>query len=171
MRTTDYRLTLVVIEGNQSGQRVTVPRLPFLIGRGADCQLRPNSPTVAARHCALLERNGRLLLTDLGSTNGTYVNGVRLDGTMPVGDGDELAVGPLRFRLQVGTLPPLDESSVELDAARTLLDGEPAPQPPLVSSSTPLPPLKTVSMRRTTPATAARGILERMLRNEKNERA
>src|SRR5262249_53696747 len=148
------------------GRQVPVSRVPFLIGRASNCHLRPSSPAVGSRHCALLHRNGGLLLTDLGSTNGTFLNGVRLVGSAAFGAGDEFAVGPLRFRLRVEMPSPRAETSVEEAAARTLLASEAARDLP-VTLSAPLTPLKDVPMRRSSPAAAARGILEMMRRDEK----
>jgi pSer/pThr/pTyr-binding forkhead associated (FHA) protein len=166
--TTDFQITLLVAEGAQHGRKVPVSQLPFLIGRASDCHLRPSSPAVSNHHCVLLQRNGRLLLADLGSTNGTFLNGTRLVSTSAVGDGDELAIGPLRFRLRVEAQMSLSEPSVEDTAAQTLLDGTAAVKLPEPVSTPPIRSSKTARMRRTTPAAAARTILERMRRDEKH---
>lgn len=165
---TDYQLTLLVLEGSQRGQRVSVSRLPFLIGRGPECHLRPVSPAVGSPHCVLLDHSGVLMLADLGSATGTFVNGVRLEGILAVGDGDELVIGPLRFRLVFKETLPAAEPSVEETAAQALLDGETAPRIP-VPTPTPapsLPPVTTQSKRRVSTAAAAREILSRMMREK-----
>jgi pSer/pThr/pTyr-binding forkhead associated (FHA) protein len=103
MRSTIYRLSLQVISGAHAGKVIRVSKLPFLIGRGEACHLRPASDTVHERHCALESgRNGTILVRDLGSTTGTFLNGSRLNSReTAVGDGDELEIGPLRFKLLV----------------------------------------------------------------------
>jgi two-component system, NtrC family, response regulator HydG len=52
--------------------------LPVLVGQGPACDARIDDPTVSRRHAALNDVGGRLMLRDLGSTNGTLVNGLRI---------------------------------------------------------------------------------------------
>ncbi len=69
------------------------------IGRDVDCDLMLPSPLVSRRH-ARLERSGAAhILIDLGSTNGTYVNGQRID-RMELHAGDSVQIGPYRFTYQ-----------------------------------------------------------------------
>jgi pSer/pThr/pTyr-binding forkhead associated (FHA) protein len=117
MTTTEFEMILLFGAGNRKGRQVAVPRLPFVIGRGPDCQLRPSSLEVSERHCSFHERNGLLLLTDFGSENGTYVNGVKIGKATAVGDGDEIAIGPLRFTLRIELPSPRKSSSVNDTAA------------------------------------------------------
>ena len=65
---------LVLTPGKWKGKTVAVTRSPFLIGRDPACQLRPSSPVISNRHCALRMCNGEMIVQDLGSTNGTKVN-------------------------------------------------------------------------------------------------
>src|SRR5262249_25084525 len=73
--------------------------LPVLLpGRGPECDLQFASPKVSRLHCCLALAGGCLLVRDLGSTNGTRVNGLPVrEGRLD--EGDELAVGDLSFRL------------------------------------------------------------------------
>ncbi|HWG21902.1 MAG TPA: FHA domain-containing protein [Terracidiphilus sp.] len=57
----------------------------WLIGNAEDCDLRVNESTVSRIHCRLSRQNGSYLLEDLQSTNGTFVDGVRLTAGQPVG--------------------------------------------------------------------------------------
>jgi ABC-type multidrug transport system ATPase subunit/pSer/pThr/pTyr-binding forkhead associated (FHA) protein len=73
------------------------------IGRAPDCELALDSPLVS-RHHARLERSGPThLLIDLGSTNGTFVNGQRIDRHRLRG-GDVVQIGPYRFTYQPGAI-------------------------------------------------------------------
>ncbi|MYR13026.1 FHA domain-containing protein, partial [Streptomyces sp. SID724] len=72
---------------------------PLLIGRDPANGLRLNHETVSRLHAELSARNGRWVLRDLGSTNGTCVNGQRLVGSIPVRDGDQVSFGRMSFRL------------------------------------------------------------------------
>lgn len=65
----------------------------FTIGRASDAQLSIPSPRVSRAHAEVGWRDGRAVLRDLGSQNGTTVNGVRISEHV-LADGDELAIGP-----------------------------------------------------------------------------
>lgn len=100
------RVDLVVIEGVQQGKVIPLKTERFVIGRGEDCQLRPKSPTVSVRQCAIVRRGRHVLVEDLGSTNGTLVNErcLKMGDEVRVGDGDRLQVGQLIFvfRIEAG---------------------------------------------------------------------
>ena len=66
----------------------------LVIGRSPRCNLVLNDPTVSRRHAALRREDEGWRITDLGSTNGTWVNGWRVDRAL-VRDGDELVLGGL----------------------------------------------------------------------------
>lgn len=72
------------------------------LGRAAPNTVALPDSTVSARHARLAFRDGRWWIEDLGSANGTYVNGKRVDAPVPVADGDELDVAQVRLRLEVG---------------------------------------------------------------------
>lgn len=78
-----------------------LPPKILLIGRSRDCHLRLASKQVSKRHCALAPHGHSLSVCDLGSRNGTYVNGRRIMGQIRVKHGDELRVGPVQFRVCV----------------------------------------------------------------------
>ena len=61
----------------------------------------PGDGTISSRHCEMLVQSGRLFLKDLGSTNGTLVNGVPIQGLYPVDDGDRILLGKTELRLAI----------------------------------------------------------------------
>lgn len=61
----------------------------------------PNDNTVSRRHATLRADAGAYVLTDEGSSNGTFVNGVRITGSQPIRPGDEVQIGNTRFRFEV----------------------------------------------------------------------
>ncbi|HZW34250.1 MAG TPA: FHA domain-containing protein [Isosphaeraceae bacterium] len=65
----------------------------WIIGSGADCDLVVERPTVSGRHCRLTETADGYLLEDLGSSNGTYVNGARIASATRVSTGDTITLG------------------------------------------------------------------------------
>ncbi|MEW2060494.1 DUF1707 and FHA domain-containing protein [Streptomyces sp. NPDC007002] len=83
---------------------------PLLIGRDPANGLRLNHETVSRLHAELSAQNGRWVLRDLGSTNGTCVNGQRLVGSIPVRDGDQVSFGRMSFRLTAPDRLPVPSS-------------------------------------------------------------
>lgn len=79
---------------------VTLPE--FLIGRGHDCDLRLGDSEVSRHHCIIHQRDGEVTLLDLGSANGTYLNGQRIRSLAPLRTGDELRVGNVAYSIDLG---------------------------------------------------------------------
>src|SRR5258708_4207616 len=92
---------LKVLEGKQQGKTIPLHVRQFLIGREQDCHLRPNSDLVSRHHCVFTLDDFALRLRDLGSTNGTFVNGERIQGQVVLKPGDHVAVGKLSFEIVV----------------------------------------------------------------------
>jgi pSer/pThr/pTyr-binding forkhead associated (FHA) protein len=95
------KLSLVVTEGKLVGKEIPVRLSQFLIGRDPECHLRPSSPLVSKRHCAVLVREGKAFLRDFESTNGTLLNSAPLKGEVEVREGDVFKVGPISFRIKM----------------------------------------------------------------------
>jgi predicted component of type VI protein secretion system len=96
-----FVVDLIIRSGAQAGRIVKIRRLPFMIGTDVRCQLRPFNGSVSARHCVIQSGIGGLAITDFASATGTRVNGVRIVAATPIGDGDEIHVGPLAFEVRV----------------------------------------------------------------------
>jgi pSer/pThr/pTyr-binding forkhead associated (FHA) protein len=69
------------------------------LGRHDDCIIRIKSSQVSRRHCEINEVDGKLTVRDLGSSNGTFVNGKRVLGQQPLKVGDELTIGSVTLRV------------------------------------------------------------------------
>src|SRR4029079_13644206 len=78
-------------DGSGESHRITIENFPFRIGRAETADLRVESVEVSREHAEILERNGFWLVRDLGSTNGTQVNGKSIKETL-LSDGDILRV-------------------------------------------------------------------------------
>jgi two-component system, NtrC family, sensor kinase len=85
-------LTLLVIQGPDKGRRFELPDEPALVGRDSR-QLPLNDNTVSRKHCELLPSNGEWILKDMGSSNGSYVNGQRVSNRYNLKVGDQIRVG------------------------------------------------------------------------------
>lgn len=88
---------LVVVRGPNAGSRFLLDRDETTVGRHPDSDIFLDDVTVSRRHAQILRGEaGGLLLRDLGSLNGSYVNGERVD-ERALGTGDEVQIG--RFKL------------------------------------------------------------------------
>jgi pSer/pThr/pTyr-binding forkhead associated (FHA) protein len=92
---------LKVLTGKSAGKELPVAVDHFLIGRDADCQLRPGSDAIAGKHCELTRHDGGFWVKDLGSHTGTLVNGKPINAEIQLNKGDKLQVGPLEFEVHV----------------------------------------------------------------------
>jgi predicted component of type VI protein secretion system len=110
-------LELSWLPGDNS--EIAVQRYPFVIGRqtSSDCSL--SLPVVSRRHCQLVRIGEEVLVQDLKSRNGTFVNGKRVSCSLPVQDGDELMLGHCSFRLSMlhdtGEMPAQGPGSTETE--------------------------------------------------------
>jgi phosphoserine phosphatase RsbU/P len=97
---------LVAAKGPNAGQRFTLDDGGALIGRQPDVGVYLDSLSVSRRHARIVCQSGACFIEDLGSSNGTYVNGVRIAGRAPLTDHDELRIGPYTFHLHGDRPPP-----------------------------------------------------------------
>jgi pSer/pThr/pTyr-binding forkhead associated (FHA) protein len=104
------KLSLVVLtSGKSEGKKIPIPQTEFLIGRDPKCHLRPVSPMISKRHCALIVRGDQVFIRDFKSTNGTFVNDQQVDGELELKHGDRLTVGPLRLSIDLEAGTPVDK--------------------------------------------------------------
>lgn len=98
------RLILATAEGQQAIELRPINSL----GRHPNNSIQLLDKIVSKEHCILEQREGGVVLRDLGSLNGTYVNGERVRGETMLRHGDEIALGSTRARYDDGHGPPLD---------------------------------------------------------------
>jgi two-component system response regulator AtoC len=101
------RALLVVYHGEDAGGRTRVVPLPdgaeVTFGRSRACTVHIDSERVSRTHARLVHRSGELTIEDLGSRNGTRVNGARVEAPARLGSGDEITVGPITAVVSVTT--------------------------------------------------------------------
>ncbi|TWU50861.1 FHA domain protein [Rubripirellula tenax] len=97
------QVKLKVLTGSHEGKEIAVLSEKFLVGRSEVCQLRPKSESVSRKHCIIVLKDNRVLVQDLNSRNGTFVNDKRLpvDKAKVLKGGDELRIGKLLFEVVI----------------------------------------------------------------------
>src|SRR5918998_1362748 len=99
------KVQLIVAKGRPEGKVIPLPGRSFKIGRGDQCQLRPNSDLVSREHAEIVVTDDRVTVRDLGSRNGTFVNGEVLTRERVLAHCDLLDVGPLTFTVAIQGSP------------------------------------------------------------------
>lgn len=143
---------LISVKPRKDNQRqvMTMKGHEAVIGRQFGCKVRIPSPAVSRQHCKLTFLNDLLTAEDLGSSNGTYINDVRIHEQSYIKPGDVLRIGPYRFLvdyrltdravnhlleyLSGGSGESIDVEIVEapdasMEAAEVLLESDPTPPP------------------------------------------
>lgn len=100
---------LVVVGGATEGDEFQL-ELPAVLGRSRDATIPLPHPLVSRRHCQLVEKQDRLFVQDLGSTNGTFVGSERVEESY-IDHGALLTIGTVTFRAQYAGLSVVIESS------------------------------------------------------------
>lgn len=85
--------SVTLVSGPHKGITFPIMKERTLIGRHPSCEIRIEAIYASKFHAAIIDRDGQLLCEDLGSSNGTFVNGVRVDGRVPLHDGDLIHIG------------------------------------------------------------------------------
>jgi DNA-binding winged helix-turn-helix (wHTH) protein len=85
-----------------AGREIPLADGETVIGRGPECAIRVDSPKVSRRHARIEVSRGKATLADLGSKNGTFLQGRRLDDAATLFGGDEICVGPAVLIFRTG---------------------------------------------------------------------
>jgi two-component system cell cycle response regulator len=94
-------LVLIYPSGAMMGRRYTLDGDALIIGRGNDCDIVVDLDSVSRRHATIERKGGSILISDLGSTNGTYVNEEVVE-EQPLRDGDQVKIGNAIFKFLSG---------------------------------------------------------------------
>lgn len=143
--------TLTIIEGPSTGREFSLAQEAMIIGRSDQSDIVIDAPVVSRRHARIVWRDAKHYIEDLGSSNGTFLNGQQVQEARPLAAGDEIALGHsvrLRFTapeavgegtiledpvlegtLMEGTI--IEEAGYDLPREeRPEQEAEPAPTPP-----------------------------------------
>jgi hypothetical protein len=107
---------LKVASGKQEGNTIPLSPGKFLVGREEDCHLRPNSELISRHHCVFTLDEYALRVRDLGSTNGTFVNGERIRGGVVLNPGDVVSFGKLEFSVIIRDPAAEETAQLKVDS-------------------------------------------------------
>jgi predicted component of type VI protein secretion system len=133
------KLKLVVLAGAKEGLEIPLKKDKFLIGRAKECALRAGSEAISRQHCAITRHADHYTVKDLGSRNGTYVNDERIAAEVNLEAGNELRVGPLKFRVDM-----LAEKAAKLEAPAAVAPALPT-LAPANGNTKKQPPVKDIA--------------------------
>ena len=91
---------LMISQGNQAGLSADLASGVIMIGRGADCQLILEDDYVSTRHARVVSTPDGIYIEDLGSTNGSYVNGQRITAPTTITMADTVRIGKTILKLE-----------------------------------------------------------------------
>src|SRR5205814_962138 len=120
------QVVLVMFRADGERRSFSLPRTITVIGRREDCDLRIPLGDVSRKHCRFIADNDVLRIEDLGSSNGTFHNGVRIQEAV-VSPGDSVQVGPVMFVVQINGVPADEEIQPPVPAAPSADDTNVAP--------------------------------------------
>ena len=97
----DYTLRFKIVEGDDIGKEYIVPIREITIGRGLDAQIRllDSSGKLSRIHAKLEVHKGDVCITDLNSSNGTYVDGKKITGSHKLSIGSEVRLGDIVIKI------------------------------------------------------------------------
>jgi len=94
------RSYLEIMKGNEEGKIFYIDKDEVVVGRHEDCDIEVQDVEISRKHLKVFQENRRWFVQDLGSTNGTYVNKLRVDRYM-VHPGDRIKAGQTQFRFNI----------------------------------------------------------------------
>ena len=110
-------VSLVMFKADGSRRDFAMTKDRMIVGRTSGCDLRIPLTSVSRQHCELRVEEEKVYLRDLGSSNGTYHNSIRVQETM-LKAGDEIVIGPVVFTLIIDGMPE------QIDPVRTVVESK-----------------------------------------------
>jgi pSer/pThr/pTyr-binding forkhead associated (FHA) protein len=134
---------LFVLEGPKAGQEFELSQPNTSLGRESGVDIVLTTTAVSRRHAQVTQENSQYYIEDLGSSNGTYLNGQRISGRQMLRDGDQVGLGQsviMRF-----DAPAKDDATAiydpSMDAGTAAFDNPATTiEPPIAAAAAPPPP-------------------------------
>jgi phosphoserine phosphatase RsbU/P len=124
--------TLVLL---QDGQAVPCPLTveETVLGRHPECQIQLNSNMVSRKHARVIRQGDSYVLEDLGSGNGTFINGRKIDGPTELVHDDRIKLGPILLRFEA---TPAARAAAAVEETGKLPQQPAVPQPRFTPAAT-----------------------------------
>jgi pSer/pThr/pTyr-binding forkhead associated (FHA) protein len=126
-------LSLEIVEGPGAGRQVPLGE-PLVLGRDPGVELVLADPQVSRRHARISPKGAGAVVEDLGSSNGTFVNGAQLHAPALAGPGDDVLIGvtvvEIRSLAQIARAPSAVRPVPAAIAAQRVAAPQPPPPPP-----------------------------------------
>ncbi|CAE7944757.1 fhaA [Symbiodinium necroappetens] len=122
---TDVDVKLVYFKPDGTQKDIPIREGRHIVGRTDEAQLRIPLATVSRKHCELVFEGEKLVIRDLGSSNGTYINHERVQNA-ELGAGDVLGIGPCLLTVQINGLPANIEPPTDSSGESSLMETPPA---------------------------------------------
>src|SRR3954464_6543503 len=97
---------LIIANGSEAGSSFDLSGTEAVIGRQTGTEIKLGGTNVSRRHARVFRNGERFCLEDLGSSNGTFLNGVKLQAPAPLKARDEIRIGPYLLRFRTGEAAP-----------------------------------------------------------------
>ena len=121
---------LIMTEGPTAGEIYPIEQDEVVLGRESGVDILIDSPGISRRHARIFVENDQYTLEDLGSSNGTFLNGERLRGRLVLKPGDEIRLGRTVALIYEAEQPQVDATmldSQQFQGSATVIEGAPAP--------------------------------------------
>lgn len=136
LATDQPRASLVVRQGAQVGTTYHITSAEVILGREEGTDISVRDPEVSRRHVRLSWQSGNYFVEDLGSTNGTFLNGALVASPQPLRSGDTIGMGQTLLVFRTEAEPPAAHAPVPADySAPPPPPAAPMPAPPEVQKS------------------------------------
>ena len=105
---------LIITKGPRTGEKIPLTKLPIIIGREDSAEVMINAQSISRKHIRVSKNDSGYLIEDLKSSNGTFINDVRIEKPNQLRDGDLIALGPdveLRVVIPVVKIEPAGDAT------------------------------------------------------------
>jgi pSer/pThr/pTyr-binding forkhead associated (FHA) protein len=114
-------INLIMFKANGQQKSIPMNGESAVLGRGPECGIRVPVDSCSRRQCELKVEDGKLILRDLNSANGTYVNSERVEQTV-LTPGDKITLGPVVLTVQINGEPAEVMTTQSVDASAAVTD-------------------------------------------------